>query len=427
VFPDSFPLDAAESVAATDEADVLETLGHLVDKSLVLALPGTTYRYRMLETIRQYGRDRLLEHDEPDDAHSRLLAWIMTLIVQLEQDMRTPRQDAALRAVLPERSNARYALEWAIEHDDLGDALRITSTVPLMVTSQRRTLLEQLLDQSPDLTEARRAQVLITLGNLAMEQGRFEETAHFTQEAADIFARLGDERHHAWARYFQVFGLWGKPEAEEDARHLAHEMVNSFRHLNDNFGLAYALWVASQFAHEPEEAQNDARESEHLFRQLDARFGLAHALEGRALVALKNDTTAGTEPVLAEALTILADAENLGCTAHCLEAIAAVLALNDRLEDAAVLLGAAQNLRDEVGQEHRAWEREGQRRTQQAFDQSQHRENLDRAQAHGRTLTFLEAVERAHSLLNPHDSAHPDSTPTGAQASHRRPAMYGDP
>src|SRR5262249_7448573 len=141
VFPDTFPLEAAEAVATVHDDDVVEILGHLVDKSLVLAQPSTTFRYGMLETIRQYGRDRLVEANESEEAPARLTAWIMTLTSTLERDMRSARQDSAIRAVLPERANARAALQWALDNGDLTTAVRVTSAIPLMITSRRCALL----------------------------------------------------------------------------------------------------------------------------------------------------------------------------------------------------------------------------------------------------------------------------------------------
>jgi predicted ATPase/class 3 adenylate cyclase len=401
VFPDSFTLEAAEAVAPTNDQDVIELLGLLVDKSLVSILPrGDSSRYQMLETIRQYGRDRLVEHQESDDAHAQLLGWIMTLTEQLERYMRTAQQDAAIRAVLPERSNARAALEWAVEHDNPRAALRIASAIPVMVTSQRSSLLERLLAETPGLSDERRAQALLTLGNLALERGHWEDIARFTREAADLFAALGDDRHYAWARYFEVFALWGDSAAHARARALAEEMVNVFRDLDDDFGLAYALWVASQFSDDLQESQDRAAESERLFRQLGAPFGLAHALEGHALITLKaGETHARVAGLLSEALSIFSDADNFGCTAHCLEAVAAALATDGAVEDAAIMLGAAQRLREVVGQQHRAWEREGQIRTQQAFARTTDPGLLDRARNYGSTLGFTEAVERARMLL----------------------------
>ena len=67
MFPTSFSLDAAEAVAAdgevVDSFAVMDLLGRLVDKSLV-QFDDASGRYRMLETIRQFGFDRLREAGE---------------------------------------------------------------------------------------------------------------------------------------------------------------------------------------------------------------------------------------------------------------------------------------------------------------------------------------------------------------------------
>ncbi len=76
VFVEGFDLDAAESVCSlgdVEEFDVTDLLGSLVDKSLVVAEPGGsgTVRYRMLETIRQFSAERLVERDEQESGCRR--------------------------------------------------------------------------------------------------------------------------------------------------------------------------------------------------------------------------------------------------------------------------------------------------------------------------------------------------------------------
>ena len=69
VFAGSLSLEAAESICGidpVDPVDVLDLLTRLVDKSLVVAEPSGDGRYRLLETIRQYARDRLIEADEAE-------------------------------------------------------------------------------------------------------------------------------------------------------------------------------------------------------------------------------------------------------------------------------------------------------------------------------------------------------------------------
>src|SRR5437762_4970678 len=68
--------------------DVLDLLTSLVDKSLVLyEAPGGIPRYRLLETVRQYARDRLLESGEAEALRDRHLAYFLTLAEQAEPEL----------------------------------------------------------------------------------------------------------------------------------------------------------------------------------------------------------------------------------------------------------------------------------------------------------------------------------------------------
>ncbi len=70
VFPASFDLAAAEAVAADDEVDVIECVLRLVDRSLVVYEPDAN-RYRLLETLRQFGADRLTDVGETEEIRQR--------------------------------------------------------------------------------------------------------------------------------------------------------------------------------------------------------------------------------------------------------------------------------------------------------------------------------------------------------------------
>jgi predicted ATPase/class 3 adenylate cyclase len=402
VFPDTFSLEAAEAVAGSgsvDPAVVLDALTQLVEKSLVVAVPGDDgYRYQLLETLRQYGDRRLQEHDELSSANAALLAWVLTLVDVLERDMRTPRQDAAIRAVLPERANARAAVAHALAARDLLSALRIVSAVPLSFTNQRREQLEQLLAECPDVPPKVRAQALLTLSNLTMEHGDMAASIVAAQESAALFTEVGDRRLAAWARYFEVFGRWGQPDTATLTM-LIQQSLGAFRELDDPFGLAYALWAASLATDDLDLAEAWAAESERRFRELGAQFGLAHDLEGRAIIAMRAGRLEAAAAPLSEALAVFADADNLGCTAHCLEAIAALTAERGLVVEASRLLGAADELRRTSGQGRRAWEAEARARSERALSAARARGELDAATAEGRTLDLRGAVAAAHAAL----------------------------
>ena len=96
VFADSFDLRGAETIAGwegVDQFDVVDIVTRLVDTSMLVPLRvGDDYRYRMLETLRQYGRDQLEHSGERDECVAHLQEWALAWTDQLETDMRTPRQ-----------------------------------------------------------------------------------------------------------------------------------------------------------------------------------------------------------------------------------------------------------------------------------------------------------------------------------------------
>src|SRR6185295_11908675 len=84
VFAGGWTLDAAECVCADERLrrdDIADQLAHLVERSMVAADQGHDgrTRYRMLETFRQFGRERLIEQGEMADVRNRHLAWIVEI------------------------------------------------------------------------------------------------------------------------------------------------------------------------------------------------------------------------------------------------------------------------------------------------------------------------------------------------------------
>ncbi|KIF03714.1 hypothetical protein PL81_22695, partial [Streptomyces sp. RSD-27] len=133
VFAGGCDLDAAEAVcAAGPDADVAGTLGSLVDKSLVTAVPDTDgMRYRMLETIREYAAERLAA--PADDARAtarRHAAYYLAFAERTEPLLRTAEQLTWIRRVETELDNLRSALHTATADDpDLETAQRLVTAL----------------------------------------------------------------------------------------------------------------------------------------------------------------------------------------------------------------------------------------------------------------------------------------------------------
>jgi predicted ATPase/class 3 adenylate cyclase len=118
IFSGTFSLETASAVCAglaTDEIAVLDTLSSLVDKSLVQPDPSASImRYRLLESTRQYARERLRESGDYSAVESTHAAVFLALAEHLEETYeRTPDSEWFAKAV-PELENWRAVLEWAL-------------------------------------------------------------------------------------------------------------------------------------------------------------------------------------------------------------------------------------------------------------------------------------------------------------------------
>ena len=114
-FHDGFSLDGADAVLGHDALDDVRSL---VDQSLLTVLDsGRTVRYRMLETVREFGRLQLVAAGEEAAARDAQLAWACAFALRLGDDLWSPRQVEAVREV-------------AVEENNLADALREALTLP---------------------------------------------------------------------------------------------------------------------------------------------------------------------------------------------------------------------------------------------------------------------------------------------------------
>ena len=114
VFPASFDLTAAEAVAGDGAVDVVDCVLRLVDRSLVMYEPDQD-RYRLLETLRQYGADRLAEAGETDEIRERHARYFLAFVERVEPQLNDARYAAAYAVFATELDNLRATADWLVE------------------------------------------------------------------------------------------------------------------------------------------------------------------------------------------------------------------------------------------------------------------------------------------------------------------------
>ena len=136
VFAGGFTLEAACAVAAeqgSSEIEVLDRLGSLVAKSMVIAEgSGASVRYRVLETLRQYGRDRLAASGDPAAVRDRHARYFLEFAEAWRSVFLSPDQAAAWDRGRLEFDNLRTAFDWLLESGDAMGSWRLVHVIAPM-------------------------------------------------------------------------------------------------------------------------------------------------------------------------------------------------------------------------------------------------------------------------------------------------------
>jgi predicted ATPase len=197
VFSGGWTLEAAEAVCpggAIEARDLLDLLTALVEKSLVL-YEAPEDRYRLLETVRQYGHDRLREAGEEAHLRGRHRDWFVKLAQRAEPELKGPRQRESLDALEAEHDNVRAALAGWRESGDVGSALAMGGAPGLFwyargYWSEGRTWLEELETAARSMpappSAAIRSKALGAASVLALNQGDLAAARAFCEESVGL-------------------------------------------------------------------------------------------------------------------------------------------------------------------------------------------------------------------------------------------------
>jgi len=321
VFAGDFTIEAAEAVFADHSvADVAHALTRLVEKSLVVLGDRArhTGRYRLLETMRQYGYEALVDAGMEARARSGHVRWAAVLAEAAEAGLEGPDQSQWLQVLDAEHDNLRGALDWAGDHPGDENGLRIAASMWRYweirgLLSEGLARLEALLsDGGPT---ALRAKALNSAGVLSESQGDLAAARAFYQEALRIRERLGDRVGVAAA----LNGLGNVAVGENDlqgARIIFEANLVTSRTLGDariiaaslmNLGVVAQLLVVSgrtDIAKGVADAHAYYLQSLDLYRQLDDRRGVSQALENLGALAPYQGDDAGAHACLEESLVL---------------------------------------------------------------------------------------------------------------------------
>jgi non-specific serine/threonine protein kinase len=203
VFAGGWTLEAAEAVCSGPHAEVsgvLDLLTQLVDKSLVMMEPQDgEARYHLLETVRQYARDRLVESQEEAHARTRHRDWYLSFAEQADQKRRGVEKEAQLDRLEREHDNLRAALEWSRGREESEATLRLAAALGRFwwrrgYRSEGRAWLEGVLAKESGVSVSVKARALHGAGVLAWVQGDFNRATVLFEESIALSRMTGDKQ-----------------------------------------------------------------------------------------------------------------------------------------------------------------------------------------------------------------------------------------
>jgi predicted ATPase/DNA-binding SARP family transcriptional activator len=214
VFPGGCDLATAEAVCADeslDAADLGDIIQTLVDKSLVIAVPrGDALRFTQLQTLAQYGREKLAERGDAERIRDAMAAHYFRLCARSAASYVGDDQRAWLVAVDQEQDNIRGALEWAVANDDAETALTIAGGVSwahwLAGTAvEGKRWLDDAFRCAGAASDGARALALTGRGLIDFQLGKPAGVDADFEEALEIFRRRDD-----FPSLSLTYGFWAE-------------------------------------------------------------------------------------------------------------------------------------------------------------------------------------------------------------------------
>ena len=446
VFSGGWTLEAAEAVCAgdgIDAYDVLDLIIQLVDKSLIIAdEQDGQERYRMLETIREYGRECLAEAGEADAVRGLHLEFFLGLA---ERALPADYDPAVLAILAREQDNVRAALRRAIDTGDAESALRLAGglwdywSVRGYYTEGRAWLNEILaMPGVKNMLTAPHARALQTAGHLANCQADYANASALLAASREVAEALGDDRtmaaslhllgntassrgelaraselyaqarhlnRRAGSRGAEILNLLQMADIAleladlDQARSLGLEVVSASRERGQRWGIARGTYVLGRVALIEDELPNAQRlleQSLEIQVALPDQQGRIRSLSALARVARGQGNADLARRRYAESLRVARESFQLLEIARGLEGMAELDAPDD-FERALRLMGAAGALRKVIGAEPHTEEQRRQNAWLQPIYAARGEKVCAEARASGRALSVEQAIEAALS------------------------------
>jgi predicted ATPase/class 3 adenylate cyclase len=360
VFSGGWTLEASEAVCSggVEAADIVDMLMQLVDKSLVVAETlGTEARYRMLETVREYGRDRLQEAEEADDAKRRHRDWYLALAEQAAPELWGPQQAQWLERLETEHDNLRAALGWSnVEKDGAEAGLRLTGALHIFWIrrghwSEGRAWLNSALTRDAEVPPSVLPSALHGATNLAWRQGDFALARTLGEKGLALCRELADMKTGAWF----LFRLGQVAMRQGEYKRATALFEKSLNFSNELGQKSLSPIVLAELGHTARRQRHYDRAAELyakslvLLRERGDKWHIALLYRSLGNLAVDQGDYGQAAAFFAKSLDLCAELGDRWISEQCLEGWARMASATGHYEQTARLFGAAEALRETLG------------------------------------------------------------------------------
>jgi predicted ATPase len=402
VFAGGCTLESVEAVCdakADLDLDLLDGMASMVDKSLLqqVAQPNGESRFTMLETIREYAREKLAASNEEAPTRRAHAAYCLVLAEEAAAEQGETVGAEWLENFVREHDNFRAALDWLTETGDADWGLRLGAALfrfweRLEYLSEGRDWLGKLLKLPAAAAPSRaRARALFAAGILTVEQGDYLQAEVLVSESRDVSRELGDKQGVAVSLNAMAVSardrgdlalanalseenleLWreiGDPRAiaralsnlasvvklQRDfarARALYDECQALFHQIGDRTGVAWSINYKGDVARDEGDsaaARSLYEQALSMFREIGDRWGVAGTLADLGNLAREQRDCATAHALYRESLKVFQELEHKRGIARLLECFACSASLQSQAERSLRLAGAAAALRQNIG------------------------------------------------------------------------------
>ena len=412
VFAGGFSLEAAEAVCSEGGIDVLQRLGALVDKSLVVAGAG---RYRLLDTVRQFADEKLQQSGEQAALRERHARFYFQLAERSERRIYAGAVDPAALAMIDEEiDNIRRTFEWAEEDPSRAEIeLRLLWALHWYWFArshfhEARRRLVRGIARAAEVDAVVRARALVAAGNAAVWQADWAALRPGADEAVAILRPTTNLRALANALLLLGSALAFGSADDDAARQVFAEAEEVARRNGRNVALALTLYwsgTASVLRGDWAAARHAFMEARDIGIEQRNAPAVAHAATMLAQVALHERNFSETSACLREAIdTHVQTGDRWGLT-QSVEAVGLTLLEAGDAEAGTRLLAAASAAWLHLGARpgrRDTFEREKDQRIRQALGD----ERLRVVLASGAALHYDDMVALARELIDTFDRKH---------------------